>query len=146
MKIIFSISNVIFAILAMIFAVSCNSKPANPNIPEININFTIYPNSLEYHELNIVGGWMYVTAPLPSYGIIIYRYNIDEFKAYERMAPNYPHACENNRLFVDFPFILDTCSNYRYSILDGSIFDGGDGYPVTQYFTSFDGTALRVYN
>ena len=88
---------------------------------------------------------MYVTAPLPSYGIIIYRYNIDEFRAYERMAPNEPHACPNNRLYVDLPYVVDSCLDYKYSILDGSLIEGS-GYPLTQYFTQFDGTALRVYN
>ena len=136
----------IFFVASMaILAVSCNSRPENPNVPEINIDFTIYPNSIEYQELNIVGGWMYVTAQLPSYGIIIYRYNIDEFKAYERMAPNEPYACPNNRLYVDFPLVVDSCLNYKYSILDGSLIEGS-GYPLTQYFTQFDGTALRVYN
>lgn len=134
-----------FAASMAIFAVSCNSKPENPNIPEINIDFTIYPNTLEYQELNTVGGWMYVTAPPPSYGIIIYRYNIDEFKAYERMAPNEPYACPNNRLYVELPFVIDSCLHYKYSILDGSLFEG-TGYPLTQYFTQFDGQALRVYN
>lgn len=136
---------IFFAASMDIFAVSCNSKPENPNIPEINIDFTIYPNTLEYQELNTVGGWMYVTAPPPSYGIIIYRYNIDEFKAYERMAPNEPYACPNNRLYVELPFVIDSCLNYKYSILDGSLFEG-TGYPLTQYFTQFDGQALRVYN
>ena len=138
-------SMIFFAASMAIFAVSCNSKPENPNIPEINIDFTIYPNTLEYQELNTVGGWMYVTAPPPSYGIIIYRYNIDEFKAYERMAPNEPYACPNNRLYVELPFVIDSCLNYKYSILDGSLFEG-TGYPLTQYFTQFDGQALRVYN
>ena len=139
------ISMIFFAALTAFFAVSCNSKPENPNSPEISINFTIYPNTLEYQELNTVGGWMYVTAPLPSYGIIIYRYNIDEFRAYERLAPNNPYACQDNRLIVDLPFVLDTCVDYKYSILDGSIIEGS-GYGLTQYFTQFDGTALRVYN
>ena len=138
-------SMIFFAASMAIFAVSCNSKPENPNIPEINIDFTIYPNTLEYQELNTVGGWMCVTAPPPSYGIIIYRYNIDEFKAYERMAPNEPYACPNNRLYVELPFVIDSCLNYKYSILDGSLFEG-TGYPLTQYFTQFDGQALRVYN
>lgn len=139
------ISMIFFAVSMAVFAVSCNSKPENPNIPETKIDFTIYPNTLEYQELNIVGGWMYVTAPPPSYGIIIYRYNIDEFKAYERMAPNEPYACPDNRLYVELPFVIDSCLNYRYSILDGSLFEG-TGYPLTQYFTQFDGQALRVYN
>lgn len=89
---------------------------------------------------------MYLTSQLPSYGIIVYRYNLDEFKAYDRLPPNYPHACEDFRLFVEMPFVLDTCSGYKYSILDGSVFEGGDGYPLIQYFTTFDGTALRIHN
>ena len=145
MRKIFKISTVFFVALAAIFVISCNSKPENPNSPEVNINFTIYPNTLEYQELNAVGGWMYVTAPLPSYGIIIYRYNIDEFRAYERLSPNDPYACPDNRLYVDLPYVVDSCLNYKYSILDGSIIEGS-GYPLIQYFTQFDGSALRVYN
>jgi len=133
-------------ILLMSLLVSCNSKPDNPNAPEINIDFTIYPNSIEYQELNAVGGWMYLTSQLPSYGIIVYRYNLDEFKAYDRLAPNNPYACPDYRLVVSSPFVLDTCSGYKYSLLDGSIIEGGDGYSLIQYFTTFDGTALRIHN
>ena len=139
------ISMIFFVASMAIFAVSCNSKPDNPNTPEVSLNFVIYPNTIEFQELNAVGGWMYITAPLPSYGIIIYRYHVDEFRAYERMAPNEPYACPNNRLIVEMPFVVDTCLNYKYSILDGSIIEG-TGYPLTQYFTQYDGTALRVYN
>ena len=139
------ILTVFFVASAIIFAVSCKHRPDNPNEPDVVINFTIYPNTLEYQELNIVGGWLYVTSQLPSYGIIIYRHNMNEFKAYERKAPNRPNACSNNRLIVDFPFVLDTCINYKYSILDGSILEG-TGYNLIEYFTEFDGTALRVYN
>ncbi|MGN0033961.1 MAG: hypothetical protein ACI358_09345 [Candidatus Limimorpha sp.] len=126
--------------------VSCNYKPSNPNEPDISINFTINPNSMEYFELNTVGGYIYIEAEYPSYGIIIYRKNIDEFMAYDRIPPNYPFDCENNRLFVDYPFVMDTCKGYEYLILDGSIVKGGSGYPLVQYFTEYDGTNLRVYN
>ena len=145
MRHFFKISMIFFVASMAIFAVSCNSKPENPNSPEISLNFVIYPNSIEFQELNAVGGWMYVTAPLPSYGIIVYRYHVDEFRAYERMAPNEPYACPNNRLIVQLPFVVDTCLDYKYSILDGSIIEG-TGYPLTQYFTQYDGTALRIYN
>ena len=145
MRHFFKISMIFFVASMAIFAVSCNSKPENPNSPEISLNFVIYPNSIEFQELNAVGGWMYVTAPLPSYGIIVYRYHVDEFRAYERMAPNEPYACPNNRLIVQLPYVVDTCLDYKYSILDGSIIEG-TGYPLTQYFTQYDGTALRIYN
>lgn len=148
MRKLFNISMVIFVVSVLVFAVSCKHRPTNPNEPNVNINFTIYPNTLEYQELNVVGGWMYVTAPLPSYGIIIYRkYDAgnDAFMAYERMSPNNPYACPKNRLFVEGFNVIDSCLNYKYSILDGSLIEGS-GYQLIQYFTEFDGTALRVYN
>lgn len=126
---------------------SCDDTPINPNQPIVDINFTIYPNSLQYFDLNIVSGWMYVTSPYPSRGIIIYRYSQDEFRAYERMPPNDPDACgEENRLFVTSPFVIDSCLDYKYSILDGGIIEGGPGYSLIQYRTQYDGTVLRVYN
>ena len=127
---------------------SCNDTPYNPNTPDVYINFDIYPNSTMYHELNTVSGWMYVTEKWPSRGIIIYRYSQDEFKAYERQSPNEPNYCgEYSRLIVEFPFVIDTCLNVKYSILDGSIFTPDYiGYPLIEYRTQYDGHSLRVYN
>ncbi len=141
MKIIF----VILLLLASMF--SCVDTPVNPNIPDAYINFSIEPNSTFYYELNPVSGWMYVSAPPQSRGIIIYRYSLDEFRAYERQSPNEPNACgDDSRLIVDFPFVVDTCLDVRYSILDGSIFtEGYQGYPLIQYRTQYDGRTLRVY-
>jgi len=139
----------IFGVAAILsgFLFSCNSRPENPNEPDVDINFTINPNSLEYFNLNIVSGWMYVTSRYPSRGIIIYRYSQDEFKAYERLPPNDPNACGiDNRLFVDFPYVVDSCLDYKYSILDGGLIQGGPGYNLIQYYTQYDGTLLRVYN
>ena len=127
---------------------SCIDTPHNPNIPNVYINFEIYPNSTMNYELNTVSGWMYVNAPWPSRGIIIYRYLQDEFKAYERQSPNEPDYCgESSRLIVEFPFVVDTCLNVKYSILDGSIITPGyNGYPLIEYRTQYDGHTLRVFN
>ncbi len=140
----------IFIILGLsIFGLSsCKDTPHNPNAPDAYINFSIEPNSTFYYELNAVSGWMYVSAPLPSRGIIIYRYSLDEFRAYDRMPPNEPNSCgENTRLVVDSPFVIDSCLNIKYSILDGSIMTQGyNGYPLIQYHTQYDGNSLRIYN
>lgn len=141
----------IFIIVAIAFAalfISCNDTPENPNVPDVYINFTINPNSTEYFEINTVSGWMYLTSHRPSRGIIIYRYSLDEFKAYERLAPNEPDYCgDESRLIVEFPFVVDTCLDIKYSILDGSIFtEGYEGYPLIQYHTQYDGATLRIYN
>lgn len=142
MKIIFAV----IIILASMF--SCKDTPYNPNIPDAYINFEIEPNSTYYYELNTVSGWMYVSAPPQSRGIILYRYSLDEFKAYERQSPNEPNACgDESRLIVEFPFVVDTCLNVKYSILDGSIITQNySGYPLIQYQTQYDGHTLRVHN
>ena len=140
---------IFFVILVFLLGViSCNPTPPNPNIPNVYINFSIEPNSLFYQELNTVSGFLEVTAPWPSRGIIIYRYSLDEFKAYERQSPNEPDHCgENSRLIVDFPFVVDTCLDVKYSILDGSIITPGyQGWNLIQYRTEYDGRTLRVYN
>ena len=145
MKTIFRISNAIFAILMVIFVTSCNKKPENQIDINVHIDFTIYPNTLEYQELNIVGGWMYLTAPLPSYGIIVYKYSIDEFMAYDRKPLISNGSCPDNRLDVDFPFIVDECNGQTYSILNG-FNQNGDGSHIYWYQTEFDGQALRIHN
>lgn len=135
-------------LLITVGMLSCNHTPPNPNIPDAYINFNVEPNSTFYYELNTVTGWMYVSAPPQSRGIIIYRYSMDEFKAYERQSPNEPNSCgEYSRLIVDFPFVVDTCLDVRYSILDGSIItEGYNGYPLIQYHTQYDGSTLRIFN
>ena len=127
---------------------SCIDTPHNPNVPNVYINFEIYPNSTMYYELNTIAGWMYVNAPWPSRGIIIFRHPSGEVKAYERQSPNEPDYCgESSRLIVDSPFVVDTCLDVKYSILDGSIITPGyNGYPLFEYRTQYDGHTLRVFN
>lgn len=145
MKTIFRISNAICAILMVFFVISCNKKPVNQIDINVDIDFVIYPNTLEYQELNVVGGWMYLTAPLPSYGIIVYKKSYDEFIAYDRKPLINNESCPNNRLDVDLPFVVDECNDMRYNILDGFNLNG-DGTHLYWYQTEFDGTALRIYN
>lgn len=137
-------------IIFLLGLLSCKDTPHNPNIPQGYFNFSIEPNSTFYYELNTVSGWMYIKPPTftQSRGIIVYRYSLDEFKAYERQSPNEPNSCgELSRLIVDFPFIVDTCLNVKYSILDGSVVtEGYQGYPLIQYHTQYDGSELRIYN
>lgn len=145
MKTIFRISNAICAILMVFFVISCNKKPVKQIDINVDIDFVIYPNTLEYQELNVVGGWMYLTAPLPSYGIIVYKKSYDEFMAYDRKPLINNESCPNNRLDVDLPFVVDECNDMRYNILDGFNLNG-DGTHLYWYQTEFDGTALRIYN
>ena len=143
----------------------CDKYPENPHRPSTPFRFSIYPNTLQYQELNFTSGWIYVTSEVESTsrGIIIYRLSDNEFLAYDRLPPNEPDACTDSqgnttRLVVDFPFVVDLCNNAYYNILNGQIIvaepdmvpifplDEGPIYPLIQYHTLYDGNKLTVYN
>ena len=144
MRKILKISTVFFVALLAIFSVSCDKKLDNQIVINTHISFSIAPNTLEYQDLNTVGGYMYLTGEGDSYGIIVYRSQIDEFRAYDR-KPFYNKNCPDNRLYIDLPYIVDECNNYEYNILDGYNLNG-NGTHVYWYQTDFDGSTLWIHN
>jgi hypothetical protein len=145
----------------------CKSIPQNPNRPVLPAPITIYPNTIEYQELNFVSGWLYITSDVESTsrGLIVYRLSDTEFLAYDRIPPNEPDACTDShgnttRLVVeDGMFVVDHCNNAYYNILNGQIIisddfdmvpsfptDGTTVYPLIQYHTNYDGSKLTITN
>lgn len=128
-------------------------KDAYSPLPHVEVNIRIFPNSLTYNNLNSPGGFEYLTANSPSRGIIVYRIDQSNFVAFERTCPHDPDACCENlqcsRLIIedDSPFfILDPCCGSIYLILDGSNVSGPSQYRLKQYYTSFDGNTLRIFD
>ncbi len=146
----------ILALLALLWLVpllhGCVEQPENPFQPNAIVNITIYPNTLQYYNLNFVGGYQYLTSDPQSNsrGLIVYRMSMDEFRVYDRLPPNDPNTCCENgvcsRLVVDLPFVVDSCNMIRYNILNGQVFDGDGIFPLFPYQTSFDGFALQITN
>ena len=155
------------------FLQGCKEYPENPNRPVLPYPITIYPHSTQYydpstqqyHDLNFISEWVYITSEIESTsrGIIVYRQSANEFLAYDRLPPNEPDACTDShgnttRLVVDFPFVVDRCNNAYYNILNGQIIvatpdkipsfptDGTVVYPLIQYHTTYDGTKLTITN
>ena len=150
----------ILLLLISVFSVSCHKDSFNPNIPNVSIHISLNPNSTEFLELNPVGGWVYldekpsIYIPPGSRGIIVWRMDVNTFKAYERQPPNDPFKCcsENyshcGKLVVgdNYPFVKDTCTGTMYQLLDGSIFEGEGKYPLIQYAAEYDGYTLYIHN
>lgn len=143
----------------------CGKYPVNPYYPNAIINITINLNQPKYQDLKVVSGYAYITSDpqSTSRGIIVYRKSLDEFVAYDRLPPNKPNACTDSqgntiRLVVESPFVVDHCNNAYYNILNGDIIINEEFgmmptfpidttlFPLIQYHTVFDGTALHVYN
>ena len=143
-------------ILAGFILIPSCKKGDDPNtdIPYVNINVVLNPNSTMYQPLNTVGGWMYYQwVDYPSRGLIIYRLTQEDFKAYERTPPVNSNACCDpvsglcTALIVDdhYPFVHDTCSDLNYQIIDGSPLAPAT-ISLKTYHTMFDGTNLYITN
>jgi hypothetical protein len=158
-KIFFAI--VVIMMVAVLFSAStCNKTTVNPNVPIVSIDISIDPNSTLFYDLNIVGGWTYmrgkpgVYIPPGSRGVIVYRVEMNRFLAYERTPPNEPAKCCDDitktctALVIGdyYPFVVDTCTDNQYNILDGSLFKGVGGFPLIQYRCDYDGAILHIYN
>ncbi len=147
------------------FLHGCKEYPQNPNRPFLSAPITIYPNELQYQELNFTSGWLYLTPDLESTsrGIIVYRMNDVDFLAFDRIPPNEPDACTDShgnttRMVVEFPFVVDKCNNAYYNILNGQLIvaepdkipnfptDGTTIYPLIQYRTVYNGHELIISN
>lgn len=134
---------------------SCN-KESNGRLPLPPVNISIDPNSTIYQEINIAGGWMYLDETNnvlpPSRGIIVYRLSEDQFVAFERTPPFKPDSCCNaakticTALIVDYPYVLDTCTNSKYLILDGSQVSGPSNISLGMYVTEFYMGLLYIHN
>ncbi len=141
----------VFSLLLIFFLTGCQKDAYTP-LPFVEVNIQIFPDSLQYLELNSAGGFVYLTANYPSRGILVYRLNQTEFIAFERTCPYDPDGCcEGNqcsRLVMDDSrmTVSDACCGSVYLILDGSNVSGPSHYPLKQYHTSYDGNSLRIYD
>ncbi len=144
----------LFLVLLSVTLWACD-KNEGPEVDPGFVNIFIQPNSTHYITLNSPGGWVYLNANPPSRGIIVYRLNQDEFKAYERTPTYGPDDCclyepvvECARIVVDESGILanDTCSGSQYILLDGSVTLGPAVYGLYAFRTNYDGETLHIYN
>jgi len=136
-----------FGIIAFLIPYSCEDTKKCPRIETGPVDITIFPNSTEYQELNVIGGWVHLTSRPPSKGIIVYRSSQDEFMAYERSCPYHPEN-PDARVTVDEDFgniAKDTVCGSLFILTDGYPIDGPASCPLTQYNTSYDGVRLRIF-
>lgn len=114
-------------------------------IPYASVDFIIDINSTFYNELASVGGYVYVTGGYK--GILLYRLSMDDFLAFERSCTFKPlDPCERIVMEESRLSMKDSCCGSRFLILDGSVIEGPATRMLTQYFTSFNGQYLRVFN
>lgn len=123
---------------------SCN-KDGKERVPNIYVNFTIDVGVGQYTDLQLIGGWIYVTGGYR--GIILYRSTLEEIIALDRTSTYKPETI-GARVYVEPNNLIasDTTSGMRYFLMDGSVVEGPVSTPLKRYRTTFAGNTLHVYN
>jgi nitrite reductase/ring-hydroxylating ferredoxin subunit len=133
-------------LLLLFFVFLLTACKEDEYIPYTPVNISIDVYSALYGDINVVGGYMYITGGYK--GIIIYRKSQEEFVTMERACP-YKPLLDCERLAVDdstLLFVKDDCCGSKFLITDGSIINGPATKPAKLYNNSFDGRYLYIYN
>jgi len=136
----------IFILFILVLSVLSGCKKNDETIPNVSVNFTIDVTSIQYTNLQVVGGWVYVTGGVN--GIIIRHNDTDQFLAYDRTCPY--HASQNNRVQIISSnplLVIDSVCGSKFSLFDGLPLSGSSAKaPLKSYNADFDGRYLHVYN
>lgn len=135
-----------FTILSLLSSCA-KENPVDKLIPYVRVDLQINPLSPQFvPDLSTAGNWAYLNGG--HRGIIIYNAGFGEYRAYERTAPyNYPNASSCKVSVDDSGFLAeDPCSGSKYSMLDGTPYEGPALLSLKQYRTQFDGVYLRIFN
>ena len=111
------------------------------DIPYRDVNFTVSINST---NLIHTGGYEYFTGGIS--GIVIYRFDINTFYAYDRACP-YDWE-DGGRVSVIDLMLYDSLCGSSFNLLNGYPYEGSKAeQPLRQYQTTLiDDFTLQVYN
>ncbi len=132
----------IIALSIPVIFTNCDKETQGTEIPYVYVNFTIYPNTLDFIP---DGGWAYFSGGYK--GVIIYRLLHEEFLAFERACPFDPLDAEG-QVEVETSGIIAKCPSCgsRFILTDGSPIEGPASVGLKQYRTRYDGYSLIVSN
>jgi Rieske Fe-S protein len=132
-------------LISIVVAFAGCKKENNNNVPNTPVDIYLYTNNPSFVNLSTTGGWVYITGGIR--GILVYRKSSSEFMAYDRNCtyqsdqPCATVVMENTNISA-----IDTCCHSRFSIYDGTVYQGPASVPLKSYTTSFDGSVLHIYN
>ena len=131
-------------LLIVPFLIQSKCDTVQQDIPYVPVDFDINIDLPAYQPLAVPTGNVLLTGG--SKGIVIYRYNNDQFVAIDRHATyDIPEGCAVE-VSEDGLFLEDPCSDSQWLIIDGPVINGPATIPLHRYYTSWNSPILRVYN
>lgn len=134
----------------LILFISCKKKNqqnvSNNPVPNVQVNFILYPDDPTNFRIQSVGGWMYIDH-IGINGIIIYRKSMEEFIAIERTSSYLPsNSFAKVKVMSDNFLLRDTISDSRWRIIDANVSKGPAEWPLRTYSATYINSALRITN
>ncbi len=123
-----------FTILLVVTSNSCKDDYKHP-VPDVYVDLLVNINT--HYELQNINGFIYKN-DYGFNGIVIFRYSLNEFMAFDRACPHHPYEYDCRIEVKEPPLAIDECCGSRYLMLDGSVVDGPSKHPLKQYRTFFD--------
>ena len=115
------------------------------SIPQVPVDVVINIQDPTYQSLNGIGGSVQINGG--SRGIIVFRLNSEEFKAYDRHCPYLPeNSCGLATIEETNYTALDTCCDSQFQLIDGAPIGGPATIGLKPYNTSFDGNIIQIWN
>ena len=134
------LKKIIFIFLLFPLLNSCNSD--TNQLPDVLVDEVVYLATADI-RLQAPGGWAYINGGIR--GIIIYRLNNTEFKAYERSCP---HISPNDCTFLDVDDsgikVVCRCDKTEFLLITGEPLNGAS-HGLKTYNTFYDQSMDAVY-
>ncbi len=132
----------VFYLFFILGLISCgDTTDNNPNLPNVNVNFTVDLNLPQNNNLIIGGHVIYQSVGVRG---IVVDFNGLTYSAVDLACPH--KELQNcSTMTVDNPFVVCPCDNERFQIFDGASVND-IGYSARTYQVAKNGNILRISN
>ncbi|GGG95308.1 hypothetical protein GCM10011416_11020 [Polaribacter pacificus] len=137
---------IILSLLFLTALISCTkSSIENDLLPNITVNETVNLNLPKFINLQVPGGSAYISGGVN--GIVIYKLNNNEFKAFDRACPHLPVSSCTQMVIKNTIKLVCPCDDSEFNILNGSPLTEGITHYAREYLvTVFNANTLRITN
>ena len=141
----FSIPKIrIFLISGLLLVLGLQCKKSDRVIPNVSVHVVI--DEVTLSTLG-VGSSMIYAGNAGIRGIIVYRSDLYEYKAYERLCTNYPNDTCTVKLDTDGLTAVCPCCGSEFSMPgDGAVIKSPARWPLKEYQTTYLGGRLYIDN
>lgn len=134
----------IFSTVVLGLFAACEGDNWQDPIPYVAVDTVINLNNQQYQALRLDRGYVEI---LGGYrGIIIYRENATDYRAFEKASPHrVDEACAEISVDPSGLFLRELCDNSIYDF-QGNPSGGVAQFPLRRYNTQLEGNLLYIYN